>query len=699
LTNVRNNEIKIKEILKVLQEDMIELGVALKNVSEEVREMQQTYPKAMHVVSHLAAKLVLTQEYLISSSNMWRKNKLNEKLLRVFNITLPCQNLCPLELGQPTECILDEQTQILTLKFSVRNINPEATVLKADSFRLIDRPKNGTKLCNTVYSGPKLIIHDKPTSCFIPIDSNSEFNSDIILEPTQGQCKPGSNNNLTAKFWIEENCVEKHVINENDILQIKYTGYFNYIYCNSLQIQLYGRLTDCPPFVFQLPASVSFQIGERKYISGDVQLTGNLEFIPTLSDELNFKMMPELHSLGTEKHAIEIKEKIDSIETKNNLEIIKESNKFYINGIFLIITGAIVAIVCMKYLKFKFRKKKIERNKSVKFRKSQNKTNEDLNELMSESEDEEKISTRPKSQMRVSKADPNNIIIASVVMLLFSQVNSNEIESMHITLTYDSPCKHISLGTQDLIWCENQFIRSFLEPIKSFCNGTLIQSININQSILDRISMNRRKRNIAYNKNFRLTRRKLLTQKAYDMKIKKMIETLIKLVSEYINEKFGLKLNRIKRNEKSEIGNKTQNILNGLITKFLISEQIIKKIGINWKNKRIDDNLISIVKLDQKYGKYLNTFEPFSCNLDITCRKIELELRKTVDGIFGISYLHNFKIIIFLLFLFSISFLAFIFVTIHKICSSNPINYKPIRRVQASYDLRNFPPPLPQSTN
>jgi hypothetical protein len=139
-----NNQIKIKQILEKLQNEISEIGVAVVNLTSALKNLQETIPRAMHVVSNLASKMLLTKDRLSDISRKWKKGIIDEKILEVFNITLPCD--CILSLAQPKDCILDEMRGLITINFDVHSRRKGTSTMEADPFVLY--VSKNESLCN-----------------------------------------------------------------------------------------------------------------------------------------------------------------------------------------------------------------------------------------------------------------------------------------------------------------------------------------------------------------------------------------------------------------------------------------------------------------------------------------------------------------------------------------------------------------------
>ena len=98
----QENQHRIKNILEKLQTEVNEIDLAVKDLSDSLKSMQKTIPRALHIVANLAAMLLITKERLFDVGRKWKKGIVDEKLLGLFNITLPYD--CDLSLAKPKHC-------------------------------------------------------------------------------------------------------------------------------------------------------------------------------------------------------------------------------------------------------------------------------------------------------------------------------------------------------------------------------------------------------------------------------------------------------------------------------------------------------------------------------------------------------------------------------------------------------------------
>jgi hypothetical protein len=315
LEQMRNNEMKIKEILQELQKEIMEMGSMLQAVSESMNLLTANLPRTMYYVSNIAARFLLVKDRLLDVSRKWKSNKIDEKILDIFNFSLPCEPHCSLETAEPLSCKIDVLRETISMIFDVKNLKPNVFMMLADPFVLYKRPENKTIVCTKVYSGPKSVIYDQSSDCVTSLPSNQDSYLNLVLVPDTHECKSNSPMNISAKFWKSNECEEKHVITVEDIFQIKQMGNLNYIYCESFIIHVYDQSIACPNFVFNLPTSVSFNIGNLKFLSNHSAVDSDVKFIPTFSQRINFFLTPLLHDFDFNTFDKQVQSDLEKLET------------------------------------------------------------------------------------------------------------------------------------------------------------------------------------------------------------------------------------------------------------------------------------------------------------------------------------------------------------------------------------------------
>jgi len=359
LKKVTENDKLEKLALKRLKEEITKVSNVMQDTVKTVEQLQRTLPNALIVMSMLGAQFTMTKNVLLGVTRRWKEHKIDPQLFNLFNVTLPCEDTCPLKYAQPQNCFIDEKEKLIIINFNLRVTQPNVHVLAADPFILVAMNKTTNKICTRVYKGPDLVIYDEKRDCIVPSkDSNFDFVNDITLRPDEVYCKKkqiSSNEN----FWVEKQCEDMNEVLEDDVVQVKYGGDLNFVYCNMFKIKLYENLPtiECPDFVFSLPTNRSFSIGRLAYKFESIKINKDLKFVPEWSQRINFQMTHQIKELDIINDTKELDELIKSIDTSSPTYVFSgdmESTKMIGLGIIFII--ALVSLYCFMNWKKKTEK-------------------------------------------------------------------------------------------------------------------------------------------------------------------------------------------------------------------------------------------------------------------------------------------------------------------------------------------------------
>ena len=106
-------------------------------------------------------------------------------------------------------------------------------------------------------------------------------------------CKENSYSKTKDQYWTKGECDEREHIEAHEIIQIKHSPQYNYIYCASLNITTYNREIQCPSEVIVLPSNLSFKIADMVYDAQQLNLHSELHFMPELTYRVNHQL--DLH--------------------------------------------------------------------------------------------------------------------------------------------------------------------------------------------------------------------------------------------------------------------------------------------------------------------------------------------------------------------------------------------------------------------
>lgn len=284
---------KVKEILLKLDKRSDKFSHALNNVTERIVAMMNFHVLSVTTVSNIGSSLAVIKERFFSIGLDWRRGILNPLFLKTLNVTLPCTDECPERLMTPLSCRVDTLRKTIKLSFEQRTTKSKTKILKADPFRLITNSSD-THVCFGSYGGPAAVIYDEKLDCVTPIRGDADSQDNMILSPAIEYCSDAVPINESMHYWSRSECIPRQLVRDDDIIQIKSSDQYTYIYCKSLKISVFNRTFTCPNYTFSIPYFASFQIGKLTYRADNLQLTNSLKVAPITSSRVNILLLPTM---------------------------------------------------------------------------------------------------------------------------------------------------------------------------------------------------------------------------------------------------------------------------------------------------------------------------------------------------------------------------------------------------------------------
>jgi transposase InsO family protein len=572
-----NNQMKIKQILEKLQTEISDIGLAVIELTNSVKHLQNTIPKAMHVVANLASKLLLTKDRLTDISKKWRNGFVDDKLLEILNMTLPCD--CLLNTAQPKECTLDEMRSIITINFDVHSRRKSTSTMEADPFVLYNQ--RNTSLCAIHYVGPQTVIYDAERDCVTALHQIKQASRNLILMPSSANCQKNIPEAVTKRYWKIDHCAKREFVVDEEIIQIKVSDKFNYIYCHSLNISIYNRSLVCPDYVFAVPNNAPFSINSVTYESSLVNVQNTLSLMPEWTQRINFHLMPKLHDLNLSEIARQTREEINSIKTHEFGRHIVNNYDSVVH--FIYISLLIVAIIAITIYFKKRRTQSINQRKikeiELERHEMRDENFEDSNiERDNHNDDIERIGS-PGKLKRAEKV----LFLTTIIAVMTPSSTAVDHNYIILSIRFKSPCNVISTNktnTDNINWCQKQFELAFQQPIKEFC---------------------------------------------------KMSREILSVEEElYTNESFKVRRGIHKNFTKRDIGDLSPFAISSMIASLVVLKGITTNIGRKWIRNEIDPHLIenSRFRIDFPKDVNLREFKPHLCIADFQCNSITLMLKK-----------------------------------------------------------------------
>jgi hypothetical protein len=663
LAHLQENEFKVKKIVSLLQSQIEGIGSQVRGISESLKLLQSALPSFMIYVSNIAARFALTRDRLFDISRKWKTGVVDEKLLDIWNFTIPCFPDCDLKGAEPKDCSLNEEKQIVSMIFDIKSTPKDVVLMNADPFVIYSVKENSSIVCPIRYTGPSEVIYSSKLDCVVALPTSSAQN--LIIVPNLDSCRNQMPANLTAKYWRPETCENKHTLVIEDVVQIKQVADNNYIYCENFDIKVYERSLECPPFVFALPTTASFSIDTLRYEAKEVLVEGEIDLITPLSQRINFHLFPNIYDFDFDTLAQEVRKEIqnidfESIQSHESLS----SGLRYIDYVYIFAVAILIAwLVFYLYRKYKTHSLKIQNEKGLELQET------DL--IVDEMTEQPK--TRSGKGTKKSKLGRNkHTLLLAHIFLLLTTIECRPIDDVIImNIHFNSPCAQLTkrnFSWFEITWCETKFNETFLEPINNFCQTP--NSVILMNRTLFAAYASREKRDLHF---------------------------------EHLNPKTGA------INQAPTIESEWKKLdMASVAASLMIIKSAITKMGTKWQKGELDEQLINSphISLNLPNNNSLSQYEPLSCLLDKTCKTLRLEL-KLKRGMNALTEITGWRYSEDILSSMSVALLIIVVVTIRKIrilLRQKEWAYKQLLTSSLSTGQRNeenllIPPPYPRIEN
>ena len=592
LSETQTNEVRLKELIEILQQETKIVSSELSQTKTILNDLIDTLPRAVSIISNIIARLVTFRENLQTVSRSWRTGKLDPILLDLFNITIPCGKMCPLEMANPVECLIDTEREVVSLTFDVKLLRPNTSLLEADPFTLYRR-HTGSDICSIVYKGPQALIYDNVEQCVITHPHTSLRSSNLVLIPDQGGCQSPSPKNLTNNYWEAAQCFTNAELRPTDIVQVKSSGLENIIYCETLNITVFNRTLTCPALPFPIPSNIQFAIGDLNYRAQTISQEASPPFEASLSTRVNVHLMPEMHNFEFDSLLDKFNETLEHTDGIN----LGYRPPIYSHFVeyFAVIFIVCVVVGCCYVLRFCPCKRKAKVNEVVEMEEVPSSPPTPETHRLVRATVHSLPASRSQSPVRAPSRSASischtHGIFISVMCLTMPSLAFKE-RTITLQLEYRNPCDpliKLNASAIEKLWCNERFDEVFISPLDKFC----APKANVLES------------EVFYDKN--RYRRSLLAYSLYDS---------------LANVPFG----------ESKITESRNTRLNLFLTSLGIEldniRSAVQTIGKNWEKGFLDNLLIESKFANVNIsGVNLSDFKPRTCYHDPICRVIRLEL-------------------------------------------------------------------------
>lgn len=212
-------------------------------------------PGFSFAISYITTRLQMGEDIIKQSLRMWKRGKLNPRLLDFLGVALECGDNCPIEKAIPRRCQMEHSGSRVHLEFTVPVINKSLIVVEAEPFTLMKKGENRT--CKLVYDGPPHAIVSIADHCVFAVPVRHLSPDDVLLAP-RTECKTLEDADHETKYFVERSCVATRKDTHLDYVQVKQFYDKFKVYCPGSTLTIGGRSMPCPTNIFILPIEVSY---------------------------------------------------------------------------------------------------------------------------------------------------------------------------------------------------------------------------------------------------------------------------------------------------------------------------------------------------------------------------------------------------------------------------------------------------------
>ncbi len=330
--------------------------------------------------------------------------------------------------------------------------------------------QRNTSLCAVHYVGPQTVVYDAERDCVTALHQITQSSRNLILMPISANCQKNIPEAITKRYWKIDHCDKREFVVDEEIIQVKGSDKFNYIYCHSLNISIYNRSLVCPDYVFAVPNNAPFSINSITYESSLVNVQNTLSLMPEWTQRINFHLMPKFHDLNQSEIAKQTREEINSIKKHEFERHIVYNYDSVIHFIYFSLLIAAIIAITVYFQKRRSKSINLDKIREIELKRHEISTEniEDSDtERNNHSHDIERIGS-PGKLRRAEKV----LFLTTIITIMTTPSAAVDHNYIVLFIRFRSPCNAIEsnkTNTGQINWCQRQFELAFQQPIKAFC--------------------------------------------------------------------------------------------------------------------------------------------------------------------------------------------------------------------------------------
>lgn len=285
---VRSHDQSLNEI-QALRSTVVAIArttsTALKQLQDEVEflgNITQAQPALSDLVGITYAKFARASNLIEAA----RKKIVNQKIvpIELFELFNGSHLYDPImeRLSIYTSCKRQDKLK-LNFVFTTFAKSEDIKIYKANPFEFYNKSEN--TVCLNTYQGPEFVMFNQTADCMTPIDSKVIDNNAI-----RGlSCSQRTRLTPNKLEWKVSDC-QNESNTTRTLREIKHHEYFHYFNCQGNTINFNHEQAKCPDFVFSIPDSESFNIGDYYYSHTATNLMSKTQLESTAPARINLQL-------------------------------------------------------------------------------------------------------------------------------------------------------------------------------------------------------------------------------------------------------------------------------------------------------------------------------------------------------------------------------------------------------------------------
>ena len=256
---------KMRELMRNSMAHVTTLDLAMAERDKLILEHQQflnDFPELSSMVADVSSRIEVEGSYVKKIVRGIKRRRIDPAFFDLFETKLEPEAI--LDNVRLLSIWINVREGYLQVNYQVAMSNPRLSWNEADAFTLYaNQTRNGTvEQCVYDYHGPSFVLVS-PSCAFAVAATEQQIQATAYGFRANQTCHIASDQEQDG-YWTPSRCGPP----SQPVIQVKYTSGDSYIYCPTWTIELTNFSMPCPDYVFRLPSSTRFRLGQMEH-TGD----------------------------------------------------------------------------------------------------------------------------------------------------------------------------------------------------------------------------------------------------------------------------------------------------------------------------------------------------------------------------------------------------------------------------------------------